>query len=146
MNPGTYDPTFFDRVMTQSPMPIWEEVSESATEMDMEPDQERALRPISEQIDGGGQYAGNDGGPYLVGPASGAEVGIRPGPGLSIGMSIGGGVGSGDEILNADGVIIGSMGDSGYYDGEGGMVTDPNSPDKFGEGILLPLPTSLPER
>jgi len=136
MNSDAYDPTFFDRVMTQSPMPIWEEGSEPAAEMEMEPDQEPGP---------GQQYTRA----YLVGPGSGAGMGAGPVPGIGIGIGFGERLGSADEILDPDGVPIGSLGedDRDSYDGEGqGMFTEPNSPDKFGEGISLPLPASLPER
>jgi hypothetical protein len=130
MSSATYDPGVFNRVMTQSPMPIWEEGSESPEMgMDVEPDQGPV--PMVGQVSGVGTY--------LLGPASGAGMGVGP----SIGIGMGARFSEGEEILDPDGVVIGSLGDD--EDGEGGLLTEPNSPDKLGEGISLPLP-SLPDR
>jgi len=120
--------------MTQSPMPIWEEAEPAE---DMEPDQR--LEPVLPTTSA--QY-GHRGDAYLLGPASGAGMGV--GPGVSIrggeGFRVGGV--EGEEILDPDGVVIGSMG--GDMDGDD-VSSEPNSPDKLGEGISLPFPT-LPER
>lgn len=82
---ATYDPTFFDRPITQSPMPMWEESSEPA---------ENLL--VQDPSEG-----------YI------ARMG-------------GAGPGEAGEILDPDGVVIGTL------------PIEPLSPDKFAEGISLP--------
>ena len=89
-------------------------------------------------------------GAYLLGPASGAGLGVGPGSigvgigtGMGMGMMMRAGVGEGEEILDLDGVPV--RGDDGSEDDEE-MLTEPNSPDKFGEGMSLPVPSALPER
>jgi len=100
----------------------------------MEPDQLPEPVPTTRPVSGRRYGGGGGSGTYLVGPASGAGMGVGPG---GFGARMEGG-GEGEEILDLDGVVIGSMGDDG--DRDGGMVTEPNSPDKLGEGISLPLP------
>ena len=82
---ATYDPAFFDRRMTRSPMPMWEEGAESAETLLV---QDRSEEYIARM---GGVASGQAG-----------------------------------EILDPDGVVIGTI------------PAEPNSPDKFAEGISLP--------
>jgi len=126
---NSYDSADFDRVMTQSPMPIWEEGVEPT---EMEPDQE----PEPE----GWQESG-----YRYGSISSiASVRMtqempsqspEPRPrayrfryGRISSLVLQAQPGEEGEMLDPDGVAI-----------DTGMVpTEPNSPDKLGEGMLLP--------
>jgi hypothetical protein len=129
---NSYDSADFDRVMTQSPMPIWEEGVEPT---EMEPDQE----PEPERWPEGWQGSGyRYGAISAIGDQMAQEMPSQspePRPrayryryGRIGSLVLQAQPGEEGEMLDPDGVVI-----------DTGMVpTEPNSPDKLGEGMLLP--------
>jgi len=97
MTSASYDPAFFDRVMTQSPTPIWEEGAESG-DMEVEPDRPLEIAPPARQVGGRRYGVRGAAATYLVGPASGAGMGVGPG-GINVGIGMEG-VGEGEEAEN----------------------------------------------
>jgi hypothetical protein len=103
----------FDRVMTQSPTPIWEEGA-GGPEADVDQDSEVT------------SWEDNDSMPR----DPPRQVGYRYGDMYSLMYRYPdqGELGTGDEVLDPDGVVIDTR----------SVPTEPSSPDKHGEDMLLP--------
>jgi len=127
-----YDSAVFDRGMTQSPMPIWEDSGVEGAEMELDPEPEAdpwEERPFVSIPDNDARTAREP--PQELEPASGRGVGAYNYGSISSIMfpyqEDRVGLRAGDELLDPDGVVIDT----------GSALTEPSTPDK-GEGMLLP--------